>query len=44
MKRWVSIIWLALAVGTVLLPACGQKGSLYLPDRPARPPQQQNNQ
>ena len=44
MKRWVLIGWLALAAGVVLFAGCGQKGSLYLPDQPAPPPQQQNNQ
>jgi len=38
MKRWVLIASLAMAAA-VLLAGCGLKGPLYLPEKPAQPPQ-----
>lgn len=40
MKRWLLIVWLALAAGLVL-GGCGQKGPLFLPDKPAAPDNRQ---
>ena len=35
MKQHCGILWMSLALAAATLPACGQRGPLYLPDTPA---------